>query len=110
MTRRIAFLVALLVLVATASQARVIYSYHGKGGRRAVRYANLADKWEGDKLRIYRENGFPVHRIREYGYGRVTEHWTYYELGKEFVFDENSTLVKTRSFWPENRRERFERK
>lgn len=109
MKRLTALLAAILVLVSTASQARVVYAYRGKGGRRALRYANLVDKWEGDKRRVYEEYGFPVHRLREYAYGRVTEHWTYYEKGKEFVFDEEGDLVKTRSFWPENRRERFER-
>jgi hypothetical protein len=69
----------------------------------------LVDNLEKDKLRIYQEYGFPIHRLRVTGYGRRTEHWTYYEHGLEFVFDEDSRLIKTNRFWPEDKRARIER-
>ena len=42
------------------------------------------------------------------GYGRVLEHWTYHEAGREFIFDKDSNLVEVRKFRPEDRRERIE--
>ncbi len=107
MLKRLVLLVALVALFATSTEATSVL--RGKRSRKYARRLALVDKLEKDQLRIYKEYGFPVHRLRVYSYGRIREHWTYYEHGREFVFDDESNLVKTNRFWPENRRERFER-
>lgn len=107
MFKRLVLLIALVALVATAADAVTIT--RGKKGRKYIRRFSLVENLTNDKLDIYDEYGFPVHRHREYAYGRIREHWTYYEHGLEFIFDEESNLVKTNQFWPENRRERIER-
>lgn len=106
MVRRIILCLAVAALLVSTAEAVTI---RGVKGRRLLRHQYLISKWENDKLEVYKKHGFPLHRWREYGYGRITEHWKYYELGLEFVFDSESRLVKTHRFWPENRRERFER-
>ena len=106
MYRRLVLLLALVALLATASEAVTVG--RGKRNRRFLRHRAYVQKLENDKKQIYNEYGFPVHRLREYAYGRLREHWTYYEHGLEFIFDEDSNLVETNRFWPENRRERFE--
>ncbi len=106
MVRRIIFGLAALALLSSVSEGVTV---RGVKGRRLLRHQYLISKWENDKLEIYKKHGFPLHRWREYGYGRVREHWKYYELGKEFVFDSESNLVETHRFWPEDRRERFKR-
>jgi len=106
MVKRLVFSLAVIALLASSSEATII---QGTRGRRLFRHQYLAQSWKNDKLDVYREYGFPIHRFRVYGYGRVREHWKYNQLGKEFVFDDKSRLVKTRHFWPEDRRERFKR-
>ena len=106
MYRRIVLLLALIALLATASEAVTVG--RAKRKRRFLRHQLYVQKLQNDKKQIYNEYGFPVHRHREYAYGRIREHWTYYEHGLEFIFDEDSNLVKTNKFWPENRRERIE--
>ncbi|MBN1164202.1 MAG: hypothetical protein JXB45_06465 [Candidatus Krumholzibacteriota bacterium] len=105
MFKRLTLAACVLVLLAASVEATSVY--RGKRGRRYARNAYLISQFQSDKLRVYEEYGFPVHRLRVKGYGRITEHWKYYELGKEFVFDENSRLVKVNTFWPEDRRARF---
>lgn len=58
----------------------------GAGDRRRSRFARLRASFDGDRLRIAEEHGFPRHRHRENGYGRITEHWTYPEAHTTFVF------------------------
>ncbi|HMA76708.1 MAG TPA: hypothetical protein VKO43_05345 [Candidatus Krumholzibacteriaceae bacterium] len=106
MVKRVVFGLAILALMASASEAAII---RGVRGRRLLRHQYLIKKWTNDKLDVYRKHGFPRHRYRVYGYGRVREHWKYYKLGIEFVFDDESRIVKTSHFWPEDRRERFKR-
>ena len=107
MYRRLILLVALVAIFATSTEATSVL--RGKRRRKYCRHQALVGSYQNDKLRIYKEYGFPVHRLRVHSYGRIREHWTYYEHGREFVFDDESNLVKTNRFWPENRRERFER-
>lgn len=121
--KRILITLFLITLLASSSQASTIIrgargrtlvrdrclAVRGASGRRLLRHQYLISQWENDKLRIYNEHGFPIHRYRVRGYGRVREHWKYYEIGREFIFDEESNLVETNRFWPEDRRERFER-
>lgn len=106
MIRRLALAIILASLVATNLQAGV---YSGQRGRALCRNAYLVRQWQGDKLEVYNQYGFPVHRLRVRGYGRVLEHWTYHEHGREFIFDQQHRLVEVKTFRPENRRERFER-
>lgn len=106
MVRRMILGLAVLALLSSASEGVTI---RGVKGRRLLRYQYLISKWENDKLEIYKKHGFPLHRWRVYAHGRVREHWKYYELGREFVFDSESNLVETHRFWPEDRRERFKR-
>jgi hypothetical protein len=107
MFKRLVLLMALVALVCTTADAVTIS--RGKKGRKYVRRFSLVENLQNDKRDIYDKYGFPIHRHREYAYGRIHEYWTYYEHGLEFVFDEDSNLLETNRFWPENRRERFER-
>jgi hypothetical protein len=106
MVKRLILLLLLAALISTASEAVTIR--RGKKGRKYLRRLSLVDNLRNDKLRIYEEYGYPVHRVRVRGYGTVKEYWRYLEIGVEFVFDEDSNLIKRNRFWPENRRERFE--
>ncbi|MCK4539341.1 MAG: hypothetical protein KAV42_11140 [Candidatus Krumholzibacteria bacterium] len=107
MIKRLVLVLTLAALLGSTAEAVTIN--RGKRGRRCLRYSMLESKLKNDKSTIYHDYGHPRHRIRVRGYGRVLEHWTYYEVGKEFIFDEDSRLVETRKFWPEDRRERFKR-
>jgi len=108
MAKRIIILLALATLLgATATEA--VTPGKGKKGRKYLRHTYYVENLRNDKLAVYEEYGYPVHRLREYGYGRITERWTYYDLGLEFVFDDDSAIIEAKSFWPENRRERIER-
>jgi hypothetical protein len=108
MAKRIILIMALAALLgATATQA--VTPGKGKKGRNYFRQSYYVANLQNDKLAVYEEYGYPTHRLREYAYGERTESWTYYADGVEFVFDEDSNLVKTNTFSPENRRERFER-
>lgn len=107
MFKRIIILLALAALLgATATEAVTLGK--GKKGRKFLRHTYYVENLRNDKLAVYEEYGYPVHRLREYGYGRITERWKYYELGLEFVFDQNSALIEVKTSWPENRRERIE--
>ncbi|HSG29798.1 MAG TPA: hypothetical protein VLA34_15055 [Candidatus Krumholzibacterium sp.] len=107
MIKRLILVLTLTSLLATASEAVTIR--RGRAGRAYLRHSLLSMELQNDKLKIYDEYGYPVHRLRVKGYGRILEHWTYYEVGREFIFDEDSRLVEVRKFWPEDRRERFNR-
>jgi hypothetical protein len=106
MVKRLVLVLVLATLLSAASEAVTIR--RGKKGRKYLRHLSLVQNLQNDKLQTYEKYGFPVHRIRVRGYGRVREHWRYLELGLEFIFDEDSNLVSKKHFWPENRRERLE--
>jgi hypothetical protein len=105
MFRRLTLALVIITLAGSASEAGV---YRGKGGRALCRHSYLVQQWKADKLRVYNEYGYPVHRLRVRAYGEVLEHWTYYEHGREFVFDDEHRLVEVKRFRPEDRRERIE--
>ena len=108
MAKRIILIMALAALLgATATEA--VTPEKGKRGRKIFRQSYYVANLENDKLAVYEEYGYPTHRLREYAYGEITESWTYYADGVEFVFDQDSNLIRTEKFSPENRRERFER-
>ncbi len=107
MLKRLLLVFTIVALLSATAEAVTVH--RGKKGRKYLRRLSLVDNLRNDKLRIYQEYGFPVHRLREEDYGRVYEHWTYYEHGMEFVFDDDHNLVKTNMFWPEDRRARINR-
>ncbi len=104
MLKRLALVVLLVVLVAGSADASI---YRGKRGRRYCRRQGLVLYLHSDALKIYKEYGYPIHRIRVRGIGETHEHWTFYEAGREFIFDEDQKLVRTRKFFPEDKRERM---
>jgi hypothetical protein len=104
MLKRLTLAVLLLALVAVSADASI---YRGKRGRRFCRRQGLLLYLESDALKVYEKHGYPIHRIRVRGYGKIHEHWTYYEAGREFVFDEDQKLVRVRKFFPEHKRERM---
>jgi hypothetical protein len=108
MANRIILLVALAGLLCASATVTATPRKTTPKSRKIMLYAYYSQFLQNDQLRIYEEYGYPVHRLREYAYGRILEHWKYYDAGLEFVFDENSALVETRQFPPENRRERME--
>ncbi|MFO7915151.1 MAG: hypothetical protein R6U43_05615, partial [Candidatus Krumholzibacteriales bacterium] len=61
MMKRILITLFLITLLASSSQAVVI---RGARGRNLLRYQYLVSQWENDKLRVYNEHGFPIHRYR----------------------------------------------
>ena len=108
MAKRIILIMALAALLgATAVEA--VTPEKGKRGRKIFRQSYYVANLQNDKLAVYEEYGYPTHHLREYAYGEITESWTYYADGVEFVFDQDSNLIRTEKFSPENRRERFER-
>jgi len=95
-----------LVMVVPALADGIYYPPHviGARDRSSIRHYLFARNLTGDKLDVYNEYGYPVHRLRTNEYGKVLEHWRYYEVGKEFVFDQCSDLVDTKSIDEEHRR------
>ena len=108
MVKRIILLTALAALLA-ATAVEAVTAGKGMRGRNLARSTYYVTQLRNDKLAVYEEHGYPVNRIRERCAGRVVERWTYHELGLEFTFDETSTIVETRTFRPEDRRENIER-
>jgi hypothetical protein len=108
MTTRIILIMALAALLGSTAAEAITFEQTPKG-RIYLQHAYFVENLQKDMLAVYQEYGYPVHRLREYAYGRIVECWTYYEFGVEFTFDQNSCLVKTRTFRPEDRRERFDR-
>lgn len=62
--------------------------------KRVFRMRLWASLLQGDMKEIHRIYGYPSTRYREEVLGRLTERWTYFANGKQFIF-ENSKLVKT---------------
>lgn len=104
MLRRLTLVLLLTALVAGSADASI---YRGKRGRVYCRRQGLILYLHSDALKIYEQYGYPVHRLRIRGIDETQERWTYYEAGKEFFFDEDQKLVRTRDFFPEYKRERI---
>ncbi len=107
MLKRIILLAALAALL-SASAAEAIVPGKGKQGRKLLRYSYYAQFLQNDKLAVYEEYGFCSHRLRVYGYGEILEHWYYPSEGVEFVFDQDSYIVKVERFPAYDARTRFE--
>ena len=106
MLKRLTLVVLLAALVAGSADASI---YRGKRGRKYCRREGLALYLHGDALKIYEQYGYPIHRLRIRGIDSTQERWTYYEAGREFYFNEDQKLVRTKKFFPEDKRERFNR-
>ena len=106
MLKRLTLVILLTALAATATDASI---YRGKRGRVYCRRQGLILYLRNDALKIYEKYGYPIHRLRVRGIDETLEHWTYYEAGREFIFNEDQKLVRTRKFFPEDKRERFKR-
>ena len=104
MLKRLTLVVLLTALVVGSASASI---YRGKRGRRYIRRQGLVLYLHSDMLEIYEKYGYPIHRLRVRGIDETHEHWTYYEAGREFIFDEDQKIVRVRKFFPENRRERM---
>jgi len=79
----------------------------GKRLRKQVRRLLYEEYLYGDKLRVYSKHGYCRHRLRFSGYGEKRERWIYYDLGLEYVFDQDNNLVDERRFYPEHKRARM---
>ena len=75
--------------------------------RKQVRYLLYEEYLYGDKLSVYNKHGYCRHRLRSSGYGEKRERWLYYDLGLEYVFDQDNKLVAKRRFFPEHKRARM---
>jgi len=105
MLKRLALVVLLVALVAGSADASI---YRGKRGRRYCRKQGLILYLHSDALKIYEKYGYPRHRLRIRGIDETQERWTYFEAGREFFFNEDQKLVRTKKFFPEYKRARIE--
>ena len=105
MLKKLALVVLLVALVAGSADASI---YRGKRGRKYCRRQGLVLYLHSDALKIYEKYGYPIHRLRIRGIDSTQERWTYFEAGREFYFNEDQKLVRTKKFFPENKRARME--
>ena len=99
---------ALVLLIAAPAFADAIYyapQVTGARERSNIRHYLFVKNLTGDKRDIYDEYGYTAHRLRLNEYGTMRERWTYYEVGKVFIFDECSNLVETHKISVEHRRD-----
>lgn len=75
----------------------------GKRGRKYVRHFLLRKNLKGDKKKTFERYGFTPHRLRFNGAGKITERWRYYSEGLEFIFDDDSNLLESRTIKREDR-------
>jgi len=99
------FLLALLIAVPVmADDIYYAPQVTGKRERKNMRHLLYLYNLTGDMKAVYDEYGYTPHRIRVNGYGQIRQQWTYLEIGKVFVFDQQSNLVETHSVNVEHRR------
>ena len=77
----------------------------GARERSNVRHFLYVKNLTGDKRAIYDEYGYTPYRLRMNEYGQIREKWTYYEAGKEFIFDQCGRLRETHNVSVEHRRD-----
>lgn len=96
-----------LALAAPAFADAIYYAPQvtGKRDRSNIRHYLFVKNLTGDKLATYDEYGYTPYRTRLNEYGQVREVWTYYEVGKVFVFDPCGRLDETHDITVEHRRE-----
>jgi hypothetical protein len=99
---------SLVLLIAAPVFADAIYyppQVTGARERNNVRHFLYVKNLSGDKKAIYDEYGYTPYRLRLNEYGVVREQWTYYEVGKIFVFDQCGRLAETHNVGVEHRRD-----
>jgi hypothetical protein len=99
---------ALVLCIAAPALADAIYyapQVTGARERSNVRHYLFVKNLTGDKRDIYDEYGYTPYRLRLNEYGQVNEQWTYYEVGKVFVFDQCNRLKETHNISVEHRRD-----
>jgi hypothetical protein len=96
-----------LALAAPAFADAVYYppQVSGKRDRSNIRHYLYVKNLSGDKLAIYEQYGYTPYRLRLNEYGRVRERWTYNEIGKVFIFDQENNLVEEHNTDVEHRRQ-----
>jgi hypothetical protein len=98
----------LVLLCAAPALADDIYyapQVTGARERSNIRHYLFVKNLTGDKRDIYDEYGYTPYRLRLNEYGKVNEQWTYYEVGKVFVFDQCNRLKETHNIGVEHRRD-----
>jgi hypothetical protein len=98
----------LVLLMAAPAFADTIYyapQVTGARERSSIRSYLYVKNLTGDKLEIYDAYGYTPYRLRLNEYGVVRERWTYYEVGKEFIFDQCGRLAETHNIGVEHRRD-----
>lgn len=98
----------LVLVVAAPAFADAVYyapQVTGKRDRSNLRHYLYVKNLSGDKLAIYEEYGYTPYRRRQNEYGLVRERWTYYEIGKAFIFDQEGNLDETLNVSVEQRRQ-----
>lgn len=76
-------------------QYTVTVPVHSAKERKQVRYARLRLLLEGDRLGVYRHEGWPTARRREDYAGSVTEVWIYDDQHITYIFKDGK-LIETR--------------
>jgi hypothetical protein len=76
-------------------QYAVTIPVHGAKERKQVRYARLRLLLDGDRLHVYRREGWPTARHLEDYAGSVTELWTYDDRHITYIFKDGQ-LIETR--------------
>lgn len=96
-----------LALAAPAFADAVYYppQVSGKRDRSSIRHYLYVKNLSGDKLAVYEQYGYTPYRKRLNEYGLVREMWTYYEVGKVFIFDQESNLEEEHNIDVEKRRQ-----
>ena len=96
-----------LAMAAPAFAGVVYYAPQVTGARERsnVRHYLFVKNLSGDKLAIYEQYGYTPYRLRLNEYGLVREQWTYNEIGKAFIFDQEGNLDETLNVPVEHRRQ-----
>ena len=98
----------LVTAIAAPAFADVVYyapQVTGARERSNLRHFLFVKNLTGDKLDIYNEYGYTPYRMRLNEYGTVRERWTYFEVGKVFIFDQDGDLAEEHNIGVEHRRQ-----
>jgi len=96
-----------LVMAAPVFADEIYYAPQVTGARERsnIRHYLFVKNLTGDKREVYDEYGYTPNRLRLNEYGQIREQWTYYEVGKVFVFDQCSRLLEMHNVGVEHRRD-----
>ena len=105
--KKLFWLSGLILVLAVPAFADAIYhapSVTGVRERKNTRHLLFIQNLKGDRLEVYEEYGYTPHRTRLNAYGKLQEKWIYYNVGKEFIFDQCGNLEETHNVDVEHRR------